>query len=91
VEDSTLKYVTATIGALLVVFGAFLALMLIPVLLLPSLAESKAALIALYAVSIPLAIAAGVVSFRSTLKVYAKKEGLKSPGDVAAPLDKRAS
>jgi hypothetical protein len=68
-----MKWVVATVGGLLVTVGAFLAIMLIPSVAYPALYKSMPALVALYVVGVPLAIAAGVLSFRATLRQYAKK------------------
>jgi hypothetical protein len=71
-ERTIMKWIVATIGALIVTLGAFLAVMMIPVVLFPAVYKSAAGLVAMYCVGIPLAIVAGAASFRATLKQYAK-------------------
>jgi hypothetical protein len=72
-RGGALKYIVATVGALLVTFGAFVAIMLAPTVLFPTVYESKAGLVVLYMIGIVLALSAGVGSFRSTLRVYSRK------------------
>lgn len=68
-----MRWVVAAMGALIVTIGAFLAIMLIPVVAFPAVYHSTAGLVIMYAVGVPLAIIAGVFSFRATLRQYAKK------------------
>lgn len=68
-----MKWVVASVGAVVVTAGVFLVVMLLPTVLFPVVYESLGGLIALYAVGGLLAIAAGVSSFRATLRHYAKK------------------
>lgn len=68
-----MKYVTATFGALLIFAGAFLALMMLSGLVFPQLYSHVGGVVAAYAVGVPLAITAAVLSFRATLRHYAPK------------------
>jgi hypothetical protein len=58
--------------------GAFIALMMLPIFLFPSVYESSLyhapspALFVIFGFAVVLAIAAGVVSFRGTLKQHAR-------------------
>jgi len=69
-KGGPVKWIIATVGALIVTVGAFIGLMLLPVVIYPAIYESVPGLITMYVVCIPLAIAAGVVSFRGTLRQY---------------------
>jgi hypothetical protein len=69
-----MKWVIASVGAAIVTLGAFLAIMLLPVAVYPAIYQSFYGLVAMYVVGIPLAITAGALSFRGTLRQYAKKK-----------------
>jgi hypothetical protein len=64
------KWLVASLGALLVTVGALLAVLILPAILVPVVYKSLAGLIAMYAIGAPLAIVAGVASFRATLRQY---------------------
>jgi hypothetical protein len=66
-------YIVAAFGALIVLGGAFLGIMLIPAVLFPVIYESIGGLILMYVVGTPLAILAAVLSFRATLRVYSRQ------------------
>jgi len=68
-----MKWIVATVGAILVTLGAFLGIVLLPVALFPAIYKSMAGVLTMYIVGFTLAIAAGVSSFRATLHQYAKK------------------
>jgi hypothetical protein len=69
-----MKYVTASIGAIFIFFGASIGMLFFPSLMIPKLFETKPGIILAYCVAIPLALIAAYISFRATLKVYAKKK-----------------
>jgi hypothetical protein len=71
--ENGMKWVVASIGSLIVFIGAFLAIMLLPVAVIPAVYESIVGMVAMYVVGIPLAFTAGVFSFRATLRQYARK------------------
>ena len=66
------SYFVAAFGALLVLVGAFLGIMMLPVAVFPAIYESVVGLILMYVIGIPLAILASVMSFRATLRAYSK-------------------
>lgn len=68
-----MKWIVATVGAVIVTIGALLALLLAPALVVPALYQTAIGLVALYVVAFPLAITAGMLSFRATLRQYATK------------------
>jgi hypothetical protein len=69
-----MKWVVASVGGLLITGGAFLAIMLIPAVAFPAVYESMVGLVAMYAIGVPLALLAGVSSFRATLRQYTKEK-----------------
>lgn len=66
---SITTWVTATVGALLVLLGAFIALQLLGVFLVPWAYQSATGVVVSYLVTVPLAIAAAVLSFRATVRI----------------------
>src|SRR5262245_35695338 len=66
-------YIVAALGALFVLGGAFLVIMLIPTVLFPAIYESIVGVILMYVFGIPLAILASVLSFRATLRAYSNR------------------
>jgi preprotein translocase subunit SecY len=66
-------YIVAALGALFVLGGAFLAIMLIPTVLFPAIYESIAGVVLMYVVGVPLAILAAALSFRATLRAYSNR------------------
>jgi hypothetical protein len=73
-----MKWVVATIGAIIVMGGAFLAVLLLPVAVYPAIYTSTIGLLVMYLLGLTLAICAGVMSFRATLRQYEPK----SPAEV---------
>jgi hypothetical protein len=69
-----MKYVTATLGSLFVAFGALVAILAVPVVVYPAIYHTITGLAIMYAVAIPLALLAGYLSFRATLKVYSTEQ-----------------
>jgi len=69
-----MKWVVASLGALLVTGGAFLAIMLLPALLFPVIYSSAIGLVLMYILGFALAISAGALSFRATLRQYEQKQ-----------------
>jgi membrane protein implicated in regulation of membrane protease activity len=69
-----MKWIVASLGALLVTGGAFIAIMIIPALILPVIYTSPMGLVAMYVVGFALAISAGVLSFRATLRQYEPRQ-----------------
>ncbi len=67
-----MKWVVATIGSAIVTFGALIAVLLLPILVAPGLFENPAGVIAGWVIAVPLALIAGFLSFRATLRQYAK-------------------
>jgi hypothetical protein len=67
-----MKWVVAVVGGVLITVGAFLAIMLIPVVVYPALHNSTAGLVAMYVIGVSLALLAGILSFRATLRQYSK-------------------
>jgi hypothetical protein len=65
-----MKWVTATIGAIVVTGGAFLAVLLLPAAAFPAIYTSMVGVLVMYVLAFALAISAGVMSFRATLRQY---------------------
>jgi hypothetical protein len=64
------KWITAVVGSLIVMAGALLAIVLVPAAFYPELYTSAIGLAALYVAGTLIAIVAGVLSFRATLRQY---------------------
>jgi hypothetical protein len=75
-----LKYVVATVGALLVSFAVFVLPMIVAVFVHPDIFKTPSGLIAMYVIVVPIALVAGASSFRSTLRAYRKKSDCDDPG-----------
>jgi hypothetical protein len=69
-----MRWIVASIGAIIVTGGAFIAVMLIPTVLFPAIYSSAIGLVFMYIVGLALAISAGVLSFRATLRQYAPEQ-----------------
>jgi hypothetical protein len=69
-----IKYITAVLGAIIIFVGALGGILLFPVFVYPELYKSPIGIIAMYAIAIPSAITAAVLSVRGTLKQYADKD-----------------
>lgn len=72
------KWITAVVGSLIVMAGAFLGIMLVPVAIYPELYASMIGVVAMYVVGILVAIGAGVLSFRATLRQYESRRSSNS-------------
>jgi hypothetical protein len=73
------KYIVAAVGSFIVFVGTFLAVLMGPIVISTNLYKSMAFIYSLYAVGVPLAILTAVLSFRSTLKYYAKQADESRP------------
>src|SRR5262245_54357477 len=82
-----MRYAVATVGALIVIAGAFGAIMLVPAVLFPVIYESIPGLVAMYVIGTPLALLAGVSSFRATLRHYAGQDLLNQRLSASSARD----
>jgi hypothetical protein len=70
-----MRYVVAIVGGFLITLGAFVGIMMLVVVVYPSVFTTIAGLVAMYIIVVPLAILAGVSSFRATLRYYRRQDG----------------
>jgi hypothetical protein len=66
------SYFVAAFGSLIVFVGAFMGIVMVPVVAFPVIYESAVGLVLMYVIGILLAIVASVLSFRATLRAYSK-------------------
>jgi hypothetical protein len=90
-----MRYIVASVGGLLVTGGAFAGIMMLAVALHSDVFETSPGLVAMYIIATPIAILAGVSSFRATVRHYGKQDfsattplgvsaSKRSPDDIAA-------
>jgi hypothetical protein len=79
-----MRYVVASVGGLLIMAGAFAGIMMLVVSLYPDVFKTISGLVTMYIIVIPIAILAGLSSFRATLRHYGKQA-------FSAPEPARAS
>jgi hypothetical protein len=85
--EPEMRYIVAGLGGLLVMIGAFVGIMMLTTVIFPEIFEEASGLILMYILVIPVAILAGVSSFRATLRHYTQKDGMtRTPKSVITPL-----
>jgi uncharacterized membrane protein YdfJ with MMPL/SSD domain len=70
-----MKYVTASVGALIVFCGASAAIVLLPYLIVPDWYENMFVVVAIIGVAIVLAALSATLSFRATLRTHQNTGG----------------
>jgi hypothetical protein len=68
-----MKYVFATICAILIFVGALAGILFFSFKIYPAIYDSTAGLVSMYVLGVPLAILAAYSSFRATVRTYSKK------------------